>query len=371
MSDVESRPRPEPPPDGILTLLPVALKEGCTLVSVINGLLPWGSPSVLGVVGTNPSGEALLVLAHEWPIPWARVTSPLAKRDVEVLQVERFRSDFTFGTQEAPFLRVVPGSDPPDFVVETAAGPIGLECTAFTTAERREAHALFAGIRRTLVSLPRQDVLHLAGNAVYMWFGGEGSLARPFRRNDKDAIAEIVDGLVAYKPSADRLRVPGGSMPAQAPDPGIVTTPTGASFYAVPFMGSVPGTLMYALQGFEVGLSYSTEHTKTTAWAEMQRLVSEHDKAGVDWLLISVGAPNQFGQTFPSDEAVARFAIENPAPLNAPTTIKRVSTHFWSTGEVWELFPKQIKLFGPIYQGLALAHQPLAVHQSTGPEPRA
>src|SRR5207249_3829088 len=106
----------------------------------------------------------------------------------------------------------------------------------------------------------------------------------------------------------------------------------------------------------EVGLSFATEHTPQSAWQEIERLIAAHDKPGVDCIVVSAGAPNQHGQVFPSDEALARFALENPLPLPTPNHVKSVTLHSWGEGEAWDLLPRVEGLFGPLYQGSAIAH---------------
>jgi hypothetical protein len=209
---------------------------------------------------------------------------------------------------------------------------------------------------------------------IYMWFGGPGSLDRPFRSDDEQAIAELVQGLVNYRPDPERMRIQGGGLPANAPDPATSTTDSGASFYAIPLAFAAPSTLLFAVHGFEVGLAFATEHTAASAWGEVARLITDHDRPGVDWLLVSVGTPNRLGQVFPSDEAVARFAIDHPRSLTAPPHIKRVTLRFWDSGEAWDLLPEPVRIFGPLYSGNVVPHQPLvpasaaALSQALGEE---
>jgi hypothetical protein len=326
---------------------------------VVAALLPWASPSLFGLVGSTLDSEPLLIISYEWPIPWARVTTPLPKDAIETLQLERFRTDYVFGTGGLPFVQADRGPDPPDFLVSTDGGTEGLECTSFTVSERREALALFSRVRATLLGRPRPEMLHLGGFMIYMWFGGPDVLERPSGTNDDQAADELVQALRDYRPDPERMRISSGSLPAHAPDPGVVTTTTGVSFYAIPIAIATPSTLLFALQGFEIGLSFATEHTAKSAWQELERLIEGHDKPGVDWLLVSAGAPNARGQLFPSDGAVARFAIEHPLPLAKPRHVKRVTIHFWDSGEAWDVFPRLETLFGPVYQGNVLGHQPL------------
>jgi hypothetical protein len=354
----------EPPQDaeaneeGLLHLLPVPLTKEMRVEGMVVSPLPWGSPALLGLVGSDKDREPLLIIGYEWPIPWARVTTPLTKGEIESLQLERFRTDHVLGTAALPFFQAQRGMDPPDFLVSTESGTEGVECTSFTVSDRREALALFGRVRQALVERPRPELLHLAGFIIYMWFGGPDTLERPFRRNDDQAVAQLVQALLDYRPDAQRMRVSGDSMPGQAPDPGVQATPAGASFYAIP-LTAAPSTLLFALQGFEVGLSFATEHTSRSAWEEIERLIGAHDQPGVDWILVSAGAPNVLGQVFPSDEAVARFAIDHPLSLVAPENIRRVTLHFWGTGEAWDILPRLEPVFGPPYQGSVVAHQPL------------
>jgi hypothetical protein len=201
------------------------------------------------------------------------------------------------------------------------------------------------------------DFSHLTGFHVYVSFGGEGSLDRPFRRTDDQAAEDLVQTLRDYRPDPTRMHVEGPSLPERAPDPGTVRSPSGASLYAMPLVSGVPGTILFALRGFEVGLAFSSTHTAESVWEEIARLINDHDQPGVDELLISVGAPNQHGQVFPSDEAVARFAIAHPGQVRVPTHVRRVVMHFWDAGEAWELFPDFGRVFGPLYQGTTVAHQ--------------
>jgi len=127
----------------------------------------------------------------------------------------------------------------------------------------------------------------------------------------------------------------------------------------VPQRNAVPDTAFSAVTGFELGLADTTEHTASGAWAELQRLVTNHDRNGVEWLLVSAGAPNRNGQTFLSEELLARFLFQHPESLSTPTHIKRVTVHIWSTGEAFEVLPSPVQVFGPLCLGIVPAHRPI------------
>jgi hypothetical protein len=246
----------------------------------------------------------VLGINFEWPVPWLRDPQPFPQRELELIHLRRFSTDHLLGTGLLPFGGIGDGTDPPDFVVGASDGPANLDCTALTLPERREVIALFTEVRRRIVALPHPQLAHLAGYTVYLWFREEDRQVRPFRRNDPAAANELMQALAAYRPDPRQLQVDGGKgLPAQAPELGAVTTLAGATFYAIPFTNAVPGTGFYGWTGFELGLAHTTWHDPERAWGEISRLVTAHDKPDVDWLLISVGAPNRHGQVWGSPDS--------------------------------------------------------------------
>ena len=119
--------------------------------------------------------------------------------------------------------------------------------------------------------------------------------------------------------------------------------------------------MLFTVSGFEIGLAYTTVITASGAWAEVQRLVTSHDRPGVDLLLISAGAPDRHGNVYPAEEALAAFLLNNPVGLTqAPVHIKQVVLHSWSSGWAALLHPDMAKMFGPLYEGLVPPHHGLA-----------
>jgi hypothetical protein len=147
--------------------------------------------------------------------------------------------------------------------------------------ERREAHALFQNIRRRTAQVDPTAFAHLGGFTLYLWFNGDSRIELPFKPSDTGAIDELMQDLANYRPDAGRLRIPLGRVPEGAPDLGLVTTSSGAAFYAVPHLNAVPDTAFWAAMGFELGFAYTTEHTPSRVWDEIQRLVDQHDKAAL------------------------------------------------------------------------------------------
>jgi hypothetical protein len=299
----------------------------------------------------------MIVLAYEWPVPWLRPTARLGKSDVEALHLHRYATDHRLALGTPPFVAAVAG-DKPDFKVGVgSAEQQGLDCSAFTAQARREAHALFVRLRGRIVQIDPAAFAHLGGFMIYVWFPGQDGMQLPFRSSDDAPIQELLTVLASYRPSGDATTVAGGEMPDTVPDIGIVNTESGAAFYGVPFRNAVPDTAFASIMGFDLGFAFTTEHTSASAWDELQRLLAQHDNDGVDWLLVSAGAPTRDGLIFPTDEVLARHMIEHPKPLAPPVHIKRVTLHLWSTGEAFDLIPAVSRLFGPLYAGSVPSHK--------------
>jgi hypothetical protein len=112
--------------------------------------------------------------------------------------------------------------------------------------------------------------------------------------------------------------------------------------------------------GFEIGFAFTTEHTAATAGSELERLINQHDNAETQWLLVSAGAPDKSGVTFPSEETIAKFVLEHPLPSASPRFIERVTLHFWGSGEAIDIYPGLRRLFGPMFEAVVPAHRPFA-----------
>ena len=344
----------------LLQVLPVSIRVEATFHGVVFSLLPWGAPALFGWNGTTKAGEPLLVLAYEWPIPWLRVRERLTKQEIEAFHLTRFSTDFRLASGGLlPFGANDAGGDPPDFVVTTDAGLIGVDCTAFALPQRRHALSLFGKLKGRLAALNPAAFAHLGGFMLYVWFEDEPSAGLPFRRGDDEAADELLAALFEYRPDPEQLVVGGNAIPDQLPPMGKVQTPSGATFYAVPMQEAMPDTVFAAMFGFELGLGLTTEHSPVDSWGEIRRLIESHDKRGVDWLLVSAGAPGANGMCFGSEEAVLRQMLDSPEQIDMPEHIKRVTVHLWSAGEAYELLPATERLFGPLYRGVSPSHRPL------------
>jgi hypothetical protein len=346
-------------------LLPIHLKQGMTCTAIQAGMLPWGSPAHMAIVGywESDPGVAIEAIGYEWPSNWLRTVEPISTFDLEWLHVQRFRSDHVFGLGMHPFWSVRRGDNPPDVLVDTPDGPVGLECTRFAIAARQEAHGLFRAIRQRIAMVDPEHFAALRGNVVYMWFNDDdASLGLPFMRPATEAAETLVQSLVEHRPSPDSMWVAGESVPNPAPELPLVRTEHGAAFYCIPMTNAVPDSFLFNSAGFELGLAFTTTHSATQEWADLWTRVGHKDKPGNDWLLLSAGAPDNRGVVYPSEEALASFLLNNPVTVPSFEHLKRVTLHFWSSGKAVDLWPERRELFGPLYQGSSPAYRPLVVN---------
>ncbi len=343
--------------------LPMQTELGTVLDTVTFLPLPWGGTAAQAWLGTNPAGAPLLSIATEWPQIWLRTKEQLTKFEREYVYVRRFSADCALATGTHAFGDVQPGPDPPDATVMTDAGRVGVESTALAIQSRRMIHGLFTDLRRRLQAAESTAFAKLAGHVVYVWFqnpDAPGPPMLPHKRSDVSALDELVSALAAYKPNPDALRTSSAAA-ERMPELPLADTTAGAKFYAAPLLGGAPGSMLYTLAGFDIALAYTTLITADEAWREIQRLVDEHDKQGVDVLLVTAGGPDSHGNVFPAEELLVNFVLAHPIGLaHAPQHIKSIVLHSWGTGQATSLHPSVEHAFGPLYGSMMPMHHPFA-----------
>ncbi len=346
-------------PPGFLHMLPFHSHSSMTGTAVQVALLPWGSPAHLALVGrdADKEDESILEIGYEWPINWLRNAEPLSPFDLEWLHVQRFRADYALALGSHAFWNLREGADPPDIFLDSPAGPLGMECTRLALPERQAAHGLFRAIRQRIARVAPEHFASLAGNVVYIWFegGGNSGLARPFAKPDNEAAADLVQALAEYRPQPAALLA--HDLPDPAPQLPTYRTKAGATFYCVPMAGAVPDTPLFNFAGFEIGLAITTSHRASQEWKSLAHRIDKKDVEATDWLLISAGAPDNHGVTYPSEEALARFLLENPVALPKLKHLKRVTVHLWGSGTAVDIWPECAPVFGPLYEGAVPPHR--------------
>jgi hypothetical protein len=347
--------------------------DGMETFQVVVNMLPWMSPSVFAVVGgpglAEDGGEQILV-CYEWPVPYFSGHQVLGKNELELLHVSRFQTDLRLASSSRSFAVVGRGDEPPDFLVDLSGGRrIGLECTVLADSGRRAVEGLFSRIRSRLISEPLDRWRHIAGHLIVAWFVGEDKLLAdqlPHKRNDDEAIEALVKQLGRFKPGSPGEPLGQPSDYSQALQRmGVVSSGFGCLFYALPMHEAVPATEFFNRTGFELACCYESLHTASSIVGEVNRLVHQHDKNGVDWLLITASGPRRDGLVHASEMTLADSLMRTVLPLVRPTHIRRVLLHVFPVGSVYELFPGRKWLAKPQYMGGLIA----AHHQRKAPDP--
>jgi hypothetical protein len=348
---------------GYFMAMPISVPDSpSTIDATLMSPSPWGVPAIVGMTGQSGTpSEPTLWLALEQSIPWIRPDAPLNKALLEWTHVQRFAADYRGVIGSEVFAAIEPNpNDPPDFFATLPDGQrIGVELAAFAIEERRSAEALFRNLRDKLVLQHRHRTGHLTGCTVIVWYGkDQNPNTRPHKKTDDAAAEELIEALVAYRPDIEALRMEVASgMPLQMPSLGTETISADATFYAVPFLNAVPTGPFVSITGYNIVLAYTTVHTVASVTATLRRLVSEHDRKGVDTLLITSGAPDRTGAMYPLEQVISDFYLQHPVALQTDH-IDRVILHRWATGDAYNISanpPEQ--LWSSMYQGYVPAHQ--------------
>lgn len=358
---------------GYMHLVPFFVPESLNATAIAASVTPWKSPGVFALSGrlADDPSSPVVGIAYESPVPWLRTADPIPKSELEFIHVARFRLDAMVAADGHVFGNLRKGDDPPDVIVETADGDRGIECTRFTLQARLAAHGLFRELRQRVMLRPGEAFGRLIGQVVQVWFNDEDSLlSLPPRKSDVEAVEELVIALTEYQPDDQAMWTQSTTegLPQEAPQLPLHKTSAGASFYAVPMQGAVPDSPLYLWAGFELGLAYTTTHPISEEWTRLLAHIDRKDKDGSDWLLVSAGAPDRLGMTFPAEESVLREMLKYPPEFPSLSNLSWVVVHFWSTGEVFELWPNFGRLSGPIYDGIVQTHRTIArpVGESAG-----
>jgi len=335
------------------------------ITETVVDLLPWLSPSVFAIVGRpgkpEDGGEQILA-CYEWPAPYFSAHEAIEKAELELLHVSRCQSDLVLASSDSSFAVVGRGAEPPDFSIElSGAHHAGLECTVLADSRRRAVEGLFSRIRSRLIKEPLQRWKHIAGHVIVAWFVGEDKLQAdqlPHKSSDEQAIEALVERLSRFEPGS-------ASEPLGQPSDyvqslqrmGVVSSGFGCLFYALPMHETVPATEFFARTGFELACLYESLHSATSIVGEVNRLVHQHDKKGVDWLLVTVSGPRRDGLIHPSEMILAKSLVRTALPLASPRYIRRVLLHLFPIGGVYELFPNRKWWAHPQYEGgIIVAH---------------
>lgn len=99
-----------------------------------------------------------------------------------------------------------------------------------------------------------------------------------------------------------------------------------------------------------LGITYDAPFS----WLRLSEPIDQHSMER------TVGAPDQMGRCFASEELLAHFLLEYPEAISA-THLTSVVMHFWSTGQAVELLGEAPSmLWPPLYQGFLAGSHPFA-----------
>jgi hypothetical protein len=237
--------------------------------------------------------------------------------------VDRFMADYRRAVGSDPFAHVRRGADPPDFVVHADGVDIGLDVTHLVLKERVEAHEGLQELRQAAQLRGAKAFRRLRGHVVYI------ALASRDHGHWKPMIEKTLDAIedLDPRPRPKNMWVPDRSGGSRK----LVTIGDNEGWASAGALNEVAPSPFYGQMGFELIQCQPTVLYADDAWSMFQRLVSDHDKPGIDQLLITQAAPVGGGFAFPSDIVTGELVIEQAFAGNALDAdhIQKVYLHAW------------------------------------------
>jgi hypothetical protein len=286
----------------------------------------WGQPALAGIAGRTELGEPVEVVLHEWtePIRYAH-----GRERAEEHHLERFDVDYRRGVGKRAFDSFSRGAEPPDFVIESEGVSRNVDVTHLVLDKRAHARAVFDKVRKAALERGVQSFRHLRGHVVYV-FSLDGGAEFTGR------IPDVLEAVMNLAPK------PQGRSASEANPFGDNSPVVREWGYAVawPLRKPMPSPF-FSLMGFELIHVESDLIRESEAWARLEHAVARHDKASIDTLLVTVGAPIRNGFTFPSDLLVARLALKKleAGAVITPMHLKEVLVHQWPMRAIYRIIP--------------------------------
>jgi len=263
----------------------------------------------------------------------------MSKLLLERLHIEKYRFDVLARTGQLPFDTVTRGADPPDFRVQYEDHFVGLDASVVALPQRRSAYRLF-DLFLERIREDGRDYSSLKGTLVAVWFGGGSGM--PPRRTDLQLTQELaamlskttIDRVLMRKVAEDISKTgfprtfPPGYPIFQFPDNegGFVVSELEQTSSNNEFLGKM---------GLDCVLQTAVVVDGPLVMSEVLRLIEQHDKPEIDWLILTIGGPDVDGWSYPGEDVM--FELVSSADLVIAFHLKRVTVHRWSTGECTEL----------------------------------
>lgn len=317
------------------------LAKGYQVNAGLNGPGP-----TIALGGTLENGAEVIHLGSDSPVQVFAESGRVGKEILERIQLEKYRLDSLLRSGRIPFKDVRHGSNPPDFSVLVDEQNVRLDCAALTIQSRRTAYRLFQSLRNEIMQCAKSVSFESIGGCVlHLTFGEEAGL--PPKRSDKNALQKIVQAIANFP---DRRRemaqlnadiLAQGRMPDRLPlDILTGQAPNGLASFSVNLVpDGFLGGEFFDMTGFECALGMSFEITHQSVFAEISRLVSQHDQDDIDHLLITVGGPDREGFIYPGEEFMYAFAQDFQPSCSH---LRRVTLHSFMTGDVADLAVQRV-----------------------------
>jgi hypothetical protein len=290
--------------------------------------------------GTTADGEPMLIFSAENPDKIQGFDSEVDKGRLERFHLECYRADHVLQFGDAPFEEVAAG-DRPDFTVTSRGEEMRLDCAALADHHRRLGFRLMDHLRERLIAGGGgRDFSGVAGCLLSVWFGEKLDELPPKRWDDSiiepllDAIAECKVDHAAIARLIQEIATRG--FPQVMP-PVVATGKTrdeSAGFVANAVLGPTEGARFSTGLGFEVQLHVPERVTYSSARANLNRIVSQHDQPQIQHLLLTAGGPDRTGTRFPGEEVIAGFLAEQPGLDVGAEHLQRVTLHQWSARRI-------------------------------------
>lgn len=251
------------------------------------------------------------------------------KSDREALMVEAFQAAWP------PFAKyhVLPGGDPPDFILTSeGCDPVGLEVTQFTLETYRRDIAQARELSHALSVALYEDegrYQHLVGRSLCV-----ALKMIPPRKEITEIVAAVLETASAdigyFGEDVDLSR----GFPMQLSSTRGLYGDVGAHTAVTVQMGPHPKQI-----DLQVTLSTPAEVPKSAIWGWLHGVIAKKDRVENQVLLISFGAPDADGfvssvDTYLYDE----FAGHRLSDEDRPEHLSAVYLHRWSGHDVTEIY---------------------------------
>lgn len=296
----------------------------------------FGSPFQIGIGLINQAtGEEGTIVSDQPQRVWRGRAS---KQDMEWAHLGKFNEDLA-NSGYSRLVNIARGADPPDFTVyENGRGPIGVEGAALIVERRRRCFHLFRELRARLLARPPQvDFSRMRGCVIGIHFKDD----QPPKRTDSRTLDKIIHLLADFDPPIQRIRA----------NPHVAYWPrTGddVTLLVEHYWGEQLKSHFAAQLGFELVPHWNVPIWDNEVMTALQETIAQHDKPGVDVLLVTTSAPDRDGWQWPSDNVAFDIVTRNASQIPPPRNIQAITLHDYLSGKIFKVWPQRARaLEGP------------------------